>query len=697
MPQAYITSPRRSHELPATTQKRSPKSRRSGRSSRLTSPVPLSPKELADYILERGNNATSPIIAKMVLDQQLDSRALAEFADESDSEDRLTSMSVLRDRTLVDDFLRTTSRLRHQLPSMDVVSSARPSLMEIATRLDNVEFSAVSPSSSAPAFQTPQLSPFIPEWDLEDPDTPEELEIFAPRQGTVDDSDDDSLRSPILRNFRVSEATPLEDSRGMHSSLLRPVPPFTPETMPLLSALDMRHTPYGISPSSSQGGDVGLGDHPANAQGGLPNRQISPEDVRGGEHQARITECNEVLPAPRVSRTSSRQSIFENTAVREHSPRSSSCPPRAVRPHIIIPDTFWQPPPKLQRQYVDAEVQTEEPIPLVQPLSATIEIVSDAEDPAFFDAKDSHSATESVRDTDEEDDNLFVASQVGEEEHASKNVTPRPLTSNLPTDTPTSRVVTPMVSAPALPSVVIPAVQRLKSEHGKSGPSTAAPPLARTSSEPSRVTRMKGPSLPSINTKLASSSSGSRPQAPNSAPPRPAPSDKLQSLTKSVQNPKPKAKKEAEAKAKEAEAKAKEAEAKAKEAEAKAKKVTEAKAKKVAEARAKEAEAKAKKEVEAKAKAEADAKAKEEAEAKARAQKVADVEAQAKATRISALKIQPAPSLAPERQPSETFAASGVALVNEGKGVAEKHTVGKKRKTQDSTASDRVSGTQAEG
>ena len=62
----------------------------SGNLSSMTSrPIPLSPKELADYILERGNNATSPIIAKVVLDQHLDGRALAEFADESDSEDRL--------------------------------------------------------------------------------------------------------------------------------------------------------------------------------------------------------------------------------------------------------------------------------------------------------------------------------------------------------------------------------------------------------------------------------------------------------------------------------------------------------------------------------------------------------------------------------------------------------------------------------
>lgn len=57
-----------------------------------TSPTPLSPTELANYILERGNTVTSPIIAKMVLDQHLDSRALAEFADESDSEEQFTSL-----------------------------------------------------------------------------------------------------------------------------------------------------------------------------------------------------------------------------------------------------------------------------------------------------------------------------------------------------------------------------------------------------------------------------------------------------------------------------------------------------------------------------------------------------------------------------------------------------------------------------
>ena len=50
-----------------------------------------SPKEVANYIMDR-HVPTSPILARMVIDQQLDGRALAAFAADSDTEDNLNTV-----------------------------------------------------------------------------------------------------------------------------------------------------------------------------------------------------------------------------------------------------------------------------------------------------------------------------------------------------------------------------------------------------------------------------------------------------------------------------------------------------------------------------------------------------------------------------------------------------------------------------
>ncbi|KAI0806341.1 hypothetical protein BC629DRAFT_1487060 [Irpex lacteus] len=450
MPQAYFTSPKRGQESPPGHRK-SPRTHRSGRSSKITSPTPLSPTELANYILERGNTVTSPIIAKMVLDQHLDSRALAEFADESDSEEQFTSLRPCGG------FLEDDKSASPQVTTSRCNEKCTTVVKEIASLLEHAEFTAVSPASTAPAFMTPLLSPSIPEWDLEDPNSPEDLEIFAPMQSAMDDSDDDDLlHSPGLRNF-----------------------------------------PYGISPSSSQGGADGLGDPPGHIQADLLNRRRSPgEDGK----------------APRTS------------VRRSQEPSAPVCLERRAR--CLCSPLPRRPPPQLT--YAEAGVQTEVievPVVVDQPASHSVEVVSDAEDTSYHDARSTHSTTESVRDTDEETDEFHDLSQSGGEEHTSAPNTPKQSSkSELPADVLTPRASnTPAAAKPVALPVENLQVQRLKADHATSSSSPVAPGLTRTASEPQRTTNKKA-MRPPLDTKRAQSSAGSSSShAPRSAPPQPAP------------------------------------------------------------------------------------------------------------------------------------------------------------------------------
>lgn len=473
------------------------------------------------------NVASSPILARMVLEQQVDGRALAAIAPESDTEDSVASIrfadsiipaketrltpsscsNVLRDERLAQDFLTACYPLLSKLPRPEAVARNRPSLQEIATALSR---SNSLPSTSAPPETTPLLTPTLSDWSFDEELNGEDYEEFAPEQtpdGGEDDDDDVfllSARSPSSYHSAVSP-------RARITTLLQHD---VPHDVMLLSALEMPN-PQRWSPASHVV-HAGEGDQPVHD---------TQADVLSRHHETSIgpNEDDAELDLSPRGRTSSslaqtKSALGDNAPLRRRAPRRASCPPRPHLGEAPVLESFVTHvrEPQPLRRFAEAEIQTEvqEETPHKRPevqssAEGLPDLTSGLEDTTGADRAES-SQTQPVLATD----------TATLSESPSQNAAP-PADQHPP--------AAPPASSPEAPTNVQP-----RTRTPRQSPSFICLDIKRTESEPKRA--RSGAQRPSAAARTQSyahnrtssegrnaSTKGTRGRAPPPAPPPPPP------------------------------------------------------------------------------------------------------------------------------------------------------------------------------
>lgn len=304
--------------------------------------------------MRHGPPATSPILAKIVLDNKIDGHALCDIPEDIFSE-------MLEDRQLAEDMRATVHDLRARAGTNVSPTSRVPRAQDIAQSLASLSASP-APSLSA--------SPEITE-EREQPPSPHTPPPW-------DWSDDEEVHQYL--GFSGAHTYMPFGSPSTAPHLLQPVITLSPGASCELSALMMpdaqdaadfasvdahevsEHEAEGEAETEGGADAVGSGDHPSlpQDQGDLPSRQDPEVNADTQEQQAELSSAAAGTETPQPA--PQRPRLRLNSSLTSLPLRPGSCPPLLPLTTYIPPRTPPVPaapaiPPVVPKTFVEEAVQ----------------------------------------------------------------------------------------------------------------------------------------------------------------------------------------------------------------------------------------------------------------------------------------------------------------------------------------------------
>ncbi|GJE94518.1 hypothetical protein PsYK624_106880 [Phanerochaete sordida] len=358
-----------------------------------TNPRDWDPEKLARYYMRHGNPVTSPILAKIVLENKIDGHALCDIPEDVFSE-------ILEDQQLAEDMRATAHDLRARAGTHVSPSSRIPRAQDIMASLASLSDAPLPSLSASPEpaeeHERPPSPYTPPPWDWsddEDAPYPAHGSNFGGGAGFGGGG-----AGPTLLHF---------GSPGTAPHLLQPLLSLSPGAPYELSALDVpdatraadfaaderevhdahdenaheesaheesAHEESGGGGARGDAGAGGRGDHPGlpAAHGGLPGRQ---DEAAGADDASSIDTWHD---APPVSADVPPAEAPQSAAPQTHAPqpaarprlrlnssfsslpsRPGSCPPGLILAPYIPPRA----PPAETKAFADEGVQAGADVP----------------------------------------------------------------------------------------------------------------------------------------------------------------------------------------------------------------------------------------------------------------------------------------------------------------------------------------------